>query len=127
MNLLPVIAISLGASLGALLRWVLSLNFNPVYAHIPLGTLAANLLGGYLIGISIAWLGAHAELPVEVRLLIVTGFLGGLTTFSTYSAEVVGLLLSGRYAWALACALLHLIGSFTLTAAGMATYRLLAR
>jgi CrcB protein len=127
MNVLPILAISLGAALGALLRWSLSLAFNPLLPQLPLGTLAANLLGGYLIGLAVAWLGAHSEFPAEVRLLVVTGFLGGLTTFSTYSAEVVGLLASQRYAWAFACASAHLAGSFLLTAAGMASYRWLAR
>ena len=98
-----------------------------MFPPLPLGTLAANLLGGYLVGLSVAWLGAHAELPAEVRLLVVTGFLGGLTTFSTYSAEVVTLLSNERYAWALTCAATHLLGSFALTAAGMITYRTLAR
>ena len=127
MPLLSILAISLGASLGALLRWQFSLNWNPLLPELPLGTLAANLVGGYLIGLSVAWLGAHSEFPPELRLLLVTGFLGGLTTFSTYSAEVVGLLAAGRYAWALGVALIHLAGSFALTAAGMATYRALAR
>jgi CrcB protein len=127
MTLLPILAISIGASIGALLRWAFSTAFNPLFPLLPLGTLCANLLGGYLIGISVAWLGAHSEFPAEVRLLIVTGFLGGLTTFSTYSAEVVGLIASERYAWALACASVHLLGSFALTAAGMASYRALSR
>jgi CrcB protein len=122
-NILPIFAISLGASLGALLRWCFSQNFNPVIASLPLGTLTSNLVGGYLIGLSVSWLGAHPEFPPEARLLIVTGFLGGLTTFSSYSAEVVTLMSDGRYAWALACASVHLIGSFALTALGMATYR----
>lgn len=122
-SILPIFAISLGATLGALLRWCLSQNFNPVLAGLPLGTLTSNLLGGYLVGLSVAWLGAHPEFPPEARLLIVTGFLGGLTTFSSYSAEVVTLMSDERYAWALACASVHLIGSFALTAAGMATYR----
>jgi CrcB protein len=122
----PIFAISLGASLGALLRWCFSQNFNPVFATLPLGTLASNLVGGYLVGLSVSWLGAHPEFPPEARLLIVTGFLGGLTTFSTYSAEVVTLMTNGRYASALGVALVHLVGSFALTALGMATYRWIA-
>ena len=127
MPILAILAVSLGAALGALLRWWLGLTLNALLPSLPPGTLAANLIGGYLIGLSVAWLGAHSEFPPEVRLLVVTGFLGGLTTFSSYSAEVVGLLVNGRYAWALACALVHLLGSFALTALGMATYRALAR
>lgn len=126
MNLLAILAVSLGSALGALLRWQLGMAFNPVFPYIPLGTLAANLMGGYLIGLAVAWLSAHGELPPEARLLIVTGFLGGLTTFSSYSAEVVGLIGDGRFGWALACTSVHLFGSFALTAAGMATYRALA-
>ncbi len=127
MPLLSILAVSVGAVLGSLLRWWLSFTLNALLPTLPPGTLAANLIGGYLVGLSVAWLGAHTEFPPEIRLLIVTGFLGGLTTFSSYSAEVVGLLNTGRIAWALACALIHLIGSFSLTALGMATYRLLAR
>jgi CrcB protein len=123
MTILPILAISVGASLGALLRWWFSLNFNPVIAHFPLGTLASNLVGGYLVGLSVAWLSAHPEFPPEVRLLVVTGFLGGLTTFSTYSAEVVGLITQGQILWATGVALIHLAGSFALTALGLSTYR----
>ena len=124
---LSILAISAGAAAGALLRWWLSLSLNALFPSLPPGTLAANLIGAYLIGLSVAWLGSHAEFPPEVRLLVVTGFLGGLTTFSTYSAEVVGLLAAGRVGWAALCAATHLVGSFALTAAGMATWRLLAR
>lgn len=126
MPVLSILAISIGAALGALLRWWLGMRLNHLLPGLPPGTLAANLLGGYVIGLSVSWLGAHPELPPEVRLALVTGFLGGLTTFSTYSAEVVGLLSEGRVAWGLACAVTHLAGSFALTAAGMATWRWLA-
>lgn len=126
MNLLPILAVAVGSVLGALLRWQLGLHLNAVFPPIPLGTLSANLIGGYLIGLAVAWLGAHGELAPEVRLLVITGFLGGLTTFSSYSAEVVGLLSDARYAWAVALASIHLFGSFALTAAGIATYRALA-
>jgi CrcB protein len=114
-----VIAISIGASVGALLRWVLAGRFNPLHPTLPLGTLAANLLGGYLIGIAIAYFSDRPDLPPEYRLFVVTGFLGGLTTFSTYSAEVVMLVLA-----AFAVALVHLAGSFALTALGIATVHL---
>ena len=119
-----VAAISAGASLGALLRWALA-RFNPVLPGLPLGTLAANLLGGYCIGLAVAWLAQHPELPPEVRLFVVTGLLGGLTTFSTFSAEVVDQLQRGAFGWAMATAAAHLFGSLLLTALGIATVRAL--
>jgi CrcB protein len=119
-----VIAISIGASVGALLRWVLAGRFNPLHPTLPLGTLAANLLGGYLIGIAIAYFSDRPDLPPEYRLFVVTGFLGGLTTFSTYSAEVVMLMHEARVLAAFAVALVHLAGSFALTALGIATVHL---
>ena len=96
------LAVGTGAALGAWLRWILGVLFNPVFPTVPLGTLAANLVGGYLIGVCVEWLGLHADLPPEVRLFAVTGFLGGLTTFSTFSSEAVGLLARGQSGWALA-------------------------
>jgi fluoride exporter len=120
-----VLSISVGAALGAILRWVLAGYFNPLHPQIALGTLAANLLGGYLVGVAIALLAQMPELPPQVRLFVVTGFLGGLTTFSTYSGEVVTQLQQGHTAWALATALAHLLGSFALTALGMATVSVL--
>lgn len=120
-----VAAISAGASLGALLRWQLSLRLNPLLPALPLGTLAANLAGGYFVGVALGWLAQHPELPPHIRLFIVTGLLGGLTTFSTFSAEVVSHLESGRLGWALAIAGAHLAGSLLLTALGLATVRAL--
>lgn len=116
-----VAAISAGASLGALLRWLLAGRFNPLFPALPLGTLAANLLGGYVIGIAVALFAQLPELSPQVRLFVVTGFLGGLTTFSTFSAEVVTQLQQGHTAWALATALAHMVGSFALTALGILT------
>ena len=116
-----VLAISLGASLGALLRWALANAFNPRFAALPLGTLGANLLGGYLIGVAVAWFGSHPDLPPAARLFVVTGFLGGLTTFSTFSAEVVTALQNGHTAWGLVTALTHMLGSFAMTALGIGT------
>ncbi|MCC2634124.1 fluoride efflux transporter CrcB [Ramlibacter sp.] len=123
--LLSIAAISLGASLGALLRWQLSLRLNALLPALPLGTLAANLVGGYCVGLAMGWLAQHPELPPQARLFIVTGLLGGLTTFSTFSAEVVTHLESGRLGWALAVAVTHLAGSLLLTALGLATVRAL--
>jgi CrcB protein len=115
---LPVIAISLGASLGALLRWSLSLWLTPG-GLIPWGTLAANLIGGYLIGVCIAVFQSMPQLDPVWRLLLVTGFLGGLTTFSSFSAEVVGYLLQARYGLAALTAVLHVLGSLMMTVLGI--------
>jgi CrcB protein len=125
--LYSVIAVATGAALGALLRWVLGLAFNPAFPTIPMGTLASNLIGGYLVGVAVSYFGANASLAPEWRLFAITGFLGGLTTFSTFSAEVVNLMRNGQLAWALAEAAIHMLGSFAMTAAGMYTVYLLSR
>ena len=116
-----VLAICVGASLGALLRWWLGLVLNGLFPTIPPGTLAANLVGGYLVGLAIAFFATYTAIAPEWRLLVITGFCGGLTTFSTFSAELVGLLQQGRAAWALAAAAAHLAGSVLMTFAGIAT------
>ena len=118
-----ILAISAGASLGALSRWLLGLGFNAIWATMPLGTLIANLVGGYLIGLSISYFEANAGLPTELKLFIITGFLGGLTTFSTFSTEVVAILQMGSYLRAFATIGLHVLGSLALTLLGMATYQ----
>ena len=118
--MLAVAAICVGASLGALARWGLGLWLNPV-ALLPLGTLAANLVGGYLVGICVAVFAALPQLDPVWRLALVTGFLGALTTFSSFSAEVVTMLMQQRYGLALATAALHLLGSLLLTVAGIKT------
>ncbi|QEA12112.1 fluoride efflux transporter CrcB [Comamonas flocculans] len=117
--MLAVAAICLGASLGALLRWGLGIWLNTPGALLPWGTLAANLLGGYLVGLAIALLQALPQLDPLWRLALVTGFLGALTTFSTFSAEVVGLLMQGRLGMALLVGMLHLAGSLTMTWLGL--------
>jgi CrcB protein len=122
-----VIAISLGAALGALLRWALGLGLNQLVPALPMGTLAANLIGGYLIGLALALFAQAPQLSPEWRLLVITGFLGGLTTFSTFSAEVVNALQQGRLAWAAATISLHVLGSLGLTLLGLATPALLRR
>jgi CrcB protein len=119
-------AVGIGAALGAWLRWGLSTWLNPRIAHFPLGTLASNLVGGYLVGFAVAYFAFRHDLPPAWRLLAITGFLGGLTTFSTFSAEVTELLLQGSYASGAAVACAHLAGSLVLTAAGFATFRALA-
>ncbi len=123
---LELAAIAAGATLGAWLRWALSLWLNPRVPQFPLGTLAANLIGGYLVGLAVAFFLSRTELSPAWRLFAITGFLGGLTTFSTFSAEVTDLLLRGEYGAGLALAATHLAGSLLLTAAGFATYRVLA-
>lgn len=118
--MVSVAAICIGACLGALLRWTLGLWLNPG-AAIPYGTLAANLIGGYLVGVCVATFQALPQLDPVWRLALVTGFLGALTTFSTFSAEVVGMLGQQRYTLAFGTAALHLFGSLLLTVAGMRT------
>jgi CrcB protein len=118
-------AIGLGAALGAWLRWGLGLWLNPVHAGLPLGTLAANLIGGYLIGLAVAYFAQHPGLSPEARLFVITGFLGGLTTFSTFSAEVFTLLSRAQYAMGLVAIGAHLIGSLAMTGLGVWTFRFL--
>lgn len=118
----PVLAICLGACAGALARWQLGLWLNPLATAgtvLPWGTLAANLIGGYLIGVCMAVFQALPQLDPAWRLALVTGFLGALTTFSSFSAEVVSMLGQQRYALALGTAALHLLGSLLLTVAGL--------
>ena len=114
-----ILAVFGGAGLGGLLRWWLGGLLNPVFPTIPLGTVAANLIGGLLVGVAGAYFTHNAGLPPEWRLLIITGFLGGLTTFSTFSLEVVTLIGRQEYWWALGAASLHLFASLVLTAAGI--------
>lgn len=119
-----VLAISVGASAGALLRWQLGHALNALFPHLPLGTLMANLVGGYFIGIAMALFASHPHLSPEWRLLVITGFLGGLTTFSTFSAEVVTLLQEEKWQWAFATISTHVLGSVLLTVLGFATVKL---
>ncbi|MCP8463682.1 fluoride efflux transporter CrcB [Pseudomonas sp. ZM23] len=115
----PILAVSVGAALGALLRWALGLKLNSLLPSMPPGTLVANLVGGYIIGAAIAFFANSPGLAPEWRLLIITGFCGGLTTFSTFSAEVVVLLQQGRVAWALGTVATHLLGSLLMTMLGL--------
>ncbi len=116
-------AVGVGAAVGAWLRWGLGLWLNARLESLPLGTLLANLAGGYLIGIAVGVFQDLPELAPEWRLLLVTGFLGGLTTFSTFSAEAVALLQRGSYGWAMLHAGTHLLGSVALCVAGIASWR----
>jgi CrcB protein len=123
----PILAISLGGSLGSLLRWWLGMSFNALFPTMPPGTLTANLVGGYIIGVAVAFFGTYTALAPEWRLLVITGFCGGLTTFSTFSAEITALLQQGRLLWALGAAATHLVGSILMTLAGIGTFVLLKR
>jgi CrcB protein len=116
-----LLAICAGACLGALLRWGLGNGLNALFPAIPPGTLVANLAGGYLVGLAIGIFAHHQSLPPEWRLFVITGFLGSLTTFSTFSAEVVALVQQGRLTWAAAAISAHLFGSLLMTLAGLAT------
>ena len=118
--MLNIIAICIGACAGALARWQLGLWLNPG-AVLPWGTLAANLVGGYLIGVCVGVFNALPQIDPVWRLALVTGFLGALTTFSSFSAEVVAMLQQSRYALALGTAALHLAGSLLLTVVGIKT------
>ncbi|WP_026854034.1 fluoride efflux transporter CrcB [Geothrix fermentans] len=120
------LAVGVGAALGAWLRWGLGALLNPMLPALPLGTLAANLLGGYLVGVAVAVFTQHPGLAPEARLLIITGFLGGLTTFSTFSAEAVHLLTRGEYLWAVGHMAVHLVGSLSMTLLGLLTVKAFA-
>ena len=121
------LAVGTGAALGAWVRWGLSLRFNPMFASLPLGTLAANLIGAYLIGIALAAIVEGNLLSTTSKLFIVTGFLGGLTTFSSFSGEVVTAIMRGQYGWAAAAIIGHVGGSLVATVAGMASWSPLRR
>ena len=122
---LSFLAIFFGAGFGALLRAAFNLVTVNAASVIPLGTLMASLVGGYLVGIAVAFFGSNPNLSPEWKLFVITGFLGGLTTFSSFSAEVVSFLQRGEYTWALGTALLHLVGSLVLTFLGIFTYQAL--
>lgn len=123
MTIHAFLAVGIGAACGAWLRWGFGLWFNHLLPELPPGTLAANLIGAYLIGLAIAFFIQHPGLSPEWRLLVITGFLGGLTTFSTFSAEAVTLLLRGQYAWGAGIAATHLGGSLLMTVLGIQTFK----
>jgi CrcB protein len=124
---LSLLAICAGACLGALLRWVLGNGLNALFPTIPPGTLVANLVGGYLVGVAVGLFAHHDQLPAEWRLFVITGFLGSLTTFSTFSAEVIALVQQGRWTWAAAAIGAHLFGSLLMTLAGLASVEAVRR
>jgi len=126
MNAAGFAAVAVGAVLGAWLRWGLATWLNPANPNLPYGTLAANIGGGYAIGLAVAFFAANGSIAPEWRLVCITGFLGALTTFSTFSAESVELLMAGRYGAAAIHSGAHLFGSIVATLLGFATYRVLA-
>ncbi|MDD2885439.1 MAG: fluoride efflux transporter CrcB [Dechloromonas sp.] len=119
MNAIGFLAVGAGAAAGAWVRWLLGLALNPLFVALPLGTLLANLCGGYLIGVAVGLFHFNSGLPLALKLFVITGFLGGLTTFSTFSAEVVERLLAGQLFWAIGLASVHLAGSLTATYLGL--------
>ncbi len=121
MNWIAFAAIGVGSALGAWCRWGLGLLLNPLFVAIPLGTLAANLIGGYLIGVAIGVFHLYTHLPTELKLFAITGFLGGLTTFSSFSGEVIERFLAQQYLWAFSAIAVHLIGSLAMTWLGLLT------
>lgn len=127
MNLVSFFAVGLGAFAGAVLRWFLGLLLDPILPTLPLGTLAANLAGGLIMGITMGLFAHFEALPIAWRLAITTGFLGGLTTFSTFSGETVTLFLRQQYGWTAAIITTHLLGSLLMTLAGIALIRMLLR
>ena len=126
MNAAGFVAVAVGAVLGAWLRWGLSVWLNPASPNLPYGTLAANIGGGYAIGLAVAFFSANTSIAPEWRLACITGFLGALTTFSTFSAESVELMMAGRYGAAAIHSGAHLFGSIAATLLGILTYRTLS-
>jgi fluoride exporter len=118
----PIVVVSVGGTLGCLLRWWLGMTFNALFPTIPPGTLTANLVGGYVIGLALACFSTYTSLPPEWRLFVMTVFCGGLTTFSTFSAEITVLLQQGRMLWALGAIATHVVGSILMTFAGIGTF-----
>jgi fluoride exporter len=118
----PIVVVSVGGTLGCLLRWWLGMTFNALFPTLPPGTLTANLVGGYIIGLALACFSTYTTLPPEWRLFVMTGFCGGLTTFSTFSAEITVLLQQGRMLWALGAIATHVVGSILMTFAGIGTF-----
>lgn len=127
MNLVSAIAVACGAAIGALLRWMLGLALNPLLPDMPLGTLAANLIGGLLMGIVLGFADQFHDLPIALRLAITTGFLGGLTTFSAFSGETAGLILREQWGWTTAIIIAHVLGSLLTTLLGVGIIRAFLR
>jgi CrcB protein len=119
------LAVGVGGALGCWLRWLLGIGLNPLFANLLLGTLVANLTGGFLIGLAVEYFVHHDSLPPELRMFVIVGFLGGLTTFSSFSSEAVGLLLDNELGWAFTLVATHLLGSLAMTWLGIQAMRAL--
>lgn len=126
MPITGLLAVGTGAAIGAWLRWGLGVGLNTLLPNLPLGTLVANLVGGFFIGAVVEWFVQQGPLPPELRLFLITGLLGGLTTFSSFSAEAVGLLTAARYGWMALLVSSHVIGSIAMTVMGMLFVRALS-
>ncbi|WP_109477134.1 fluoride efflux transporter CrcB [Paraburkholderia sp. C35] len=124
---LSILAVAVGGALGSLFRWFLGLRLNAVFPDLPLGTLASNVIAGYIIGGAIAFFGRWPDIPAEWRLFVITGLMGGLSTFSTFSAEVVEDLQQGKLAWAAGEVAIHVSSSLLMTVLGIATVAGFAR
>ena len=120
-----MLAVMLGGAVGCTLRWLISLRFNALFPNLPPGTLIVNLAGGFIIGAAMAWFVKNPQIDPLWKLLIVTGLCGGLTTFSTFSAEILMMLQSGKYLWAMGSVLVHVVGSLLMTFAGFTLMTLL--
>lgn len=118
---LSILAVGIGGALGSLLRWVLGLRLNAIFLPLPLGTLASNVIAGYVIGVAVAFFARVPNVAPEWRLFVITGLMGGLSTFSTFSAEVVSHLQHGRFGWAIAQIAIHVCASLAMTILGIAT------
>ncbi|MFP6560963.1 fluoride efflux transporter CrcB [Paraburkholderia sp. B3] len=124
---LSVLAVAIGGALGSLFRWFLGVRLNGLFPDLPLGTLAANVIAGYIIGVAVAFFARQPDIPVEWRLFVITGLMGGLSTFSTFSAEVVADLQQGRLGWAAGEIVIHVGASLTMTVLGIMTASAVAR
>jgi fluoride exporter len=122
---LSIFAVGAGGALGSLLRWMLSLRMNPLFPNLPLGTLASNVIAGYVIGVAVAFFARYPNIATEWRLFVITGLMGGLSTFSTFSAEVVAQLQQGRLGWAAGEIAIHVGASLVMTLLGLATVAVL--
>jgi CrcB protein len=127
MNLISFLAVGFGAFFGAVVRWLLGIALNPIFPALPLGTLASNLVGGLIMGLALGFFSHYETLPIAWRLAITTGFLGGLTTFSTFSGETVTLFLRQQYGWTAAIVAAHVAGSLLMTLAGIGLVRVALR
>jgi fluoride exporter len=122
-----IFAVGIGGALGSLLRWVLGIRLNSLFPSLPLGTFASNVIAGYIIGVAIGYFARHPSMAPEWRLFVITGLMGGLSTFSTFSAEVVNHLQEGRLGWAVGEIAIHVCASLVMTILGLGTVAVLAR